>query len=124
MVEKVIKLENVSLVDFLGVENTNIKEISNAFPKSKIISRGNEIRIQGSSPEILKINDTFNNLLEHYRKFGGSGHWLLVVGYEGEKQNPTSFLVNDPDVGGKLRVSRKGLESMAVADGQMWMVKQ
>ncbi|MBT34210.1 MAG: phosphate starvation-inducible protein PhoH [Thalassobius sp.] len=70
MVEKVIKLENVSLVDFLGVENTNIKEISNAFPKSKIISRGNEIRIQGSSPEILKINDTFNNLLEHYRKFG------------------------------------------------------
>lgn len=70
MVEKIIKLEDVSLVDFLGVENANIKEIASAFPKSKIISRGNEIRIQGSSPEILKINDTFNNLLEHYKKFG------------------------------------------------------
>ena len=61
---------------------------------------------------------------EHYRRFGPSGHWLLVVDYEGDKHNPTSFLFNDPDVGGKLRVSRKGLESMAVADGQMWMVKQ
>ncbi|MDW7693706.1 PhoH family protein [Flammeovirgaceae bacterium SG7u.111] len=70
MVEKVIKLENVSLVDFLGVENENIKELATAFPKSKIISRGNEIRIQGATPEILKINNTFNDLLEHYYKFG------------------------------------------------------
>ncbi len=70
MVEKVIKLENISLVDFLGVENENIKQLSSAFPNSKIISRGNEIRIQGSTPEILKINGTFNDLIEHYNKFG------------------------------------------------------
>ncbi|MFT5619247.1 MAG: phosphate starvation-inducible PhoH-like protein, partial [Arenicella sp.] len=61
MVEKIIELENISLVDFLGVENENIKKLSSAFPKSKIISRGNTIRIQGSSPEILKINSTFND---------------------------------------------------------------
>lgn len=70
MIEKVINLEGVSLVDFLGVENENIKEISTAFPKSKIISRGNEIRIQGSGPEIIKINHAFNELLAHYRKYG------------------------------------------------------
>ncbi|MEN7549230.1 PhoH family protein [Rapidithrix thailandica] len=70
MVEKVISLEDVSLVDFLGVENVNIKELSSAFPKSKIISRGNEIRIQGSGPEIIKINNTFNDLLAHYHKYG------------------------------------------------------
>lgn len=70
IVEKIIKLEDISLVDFLGVENVNLKEISSAFPKSKIIARGNEIRIQGSTPEIIKINDTFNDLIEHYNKFG------------------------------------------------------
>ena len=70
MVEKVIELENISLVDFLGVGNENIKKISSAFPKSKIISRGNQIRIQGSSPEILKINSTFNELIAHYHKYG------------------------------------------------------
>lgn len=70
MVEKVITLENISLLDFLGVENKNIKQISSAFPESKIVSRGNEIRIKGSTPEIIKINDILNSLLAHYHKYG------------------------------------------------------
>jgi phosphate starvation-inducible protein PhoH and related proteins len=70
LVEKVISLENVSLIDFLGVENQNINEVSSAFPKSKIVSRGNEIRIKGSTPEIIRINDVLNSLLAHYHKFG------------------------------------------------------
>ena len=70
MVEKVITLENISLIDFLGVENKNITEVASAFPKSKIVSRGNEIRIKGSTTEILKINDILNSLIEHYHKYG------------------------------------------------------
>lgn len=74
MVEKVITLENISLVDFLGVENINIKEVASAFPKTKIISRGNEIRIQGTGSEILKINDIINSLINHYHKYGKISH--------------------------------------------------
>lgn len=70
MVEKVITLENISLLDFLGSENENIRQISAAFPQSKIVSRGNEIRIKGQAPEILKINDILNMLLEHFSRFG------------------------------------------------------
>lgn len=70
MVEKIITLENVSLPEFLGIENRNIQEVAAAFPKSKIISRGNEIRIKGSAPEILKINDILNALLQHYHRYG------------------------------------------------------
>ncbi|MDX1627800.1 MAG: PhoH family protein [Fulvivirga sp.] len=70
MVEKVITLENVSLIDFLGVENKNIKEVASAFPKSKIVSRGNQIRIKGSTTEILKINDILASLIDHYHKYG------------------------------------------------------
>ena len=70
MVEKVITLDNVSLLDFLGVENKNIKEVATAFPESKIISRGNQIRIQGTPPEIIKIQDILNALLEHYHQYG------------------------------------------------------
>ncbi|MEQ8475449.1 PhoH family protein [Fulvivirga sp.] len=70
MVEKVITLENVSLLDFLGVENKNINEVASAFPKSKIVSRGNEIRIQGTTTEILQINDILNSLIDHYHKYG------------------------------------------------------
>jgi phosphate starvation-inducible PhoH-like protein len=74
LVEKVITLENISLVDFLGVENVNIKEVASAFPKTKIISRGNEIRIQGTGSEILKINDIINSLINHYHKYGKVSH--------------------------------------------------
>jgi len=70
LVEKTIVLENVSLIDFLGVQNRNIKEVASAFPKSKIISRGNEIMIQGKTSEIIEISDVINALLNHYHKFG------------------------------------------------------
>jgi len=70
LVEKIITLENISLVDFLGVDNSNIKEVATSFPKTKIISRGNEIRIQGSGAEILRVNELFNSLVSHYHKFG------------------------------------------------------
>jgi phosphate starvation-inducible PhoH-like protein len=70
LVEKVITLDNVSLVDFLGVENKNLKEISQAFPESKIISRGNEIRIRGTGAEIIRISEILTGLLNHYNSFG------------------------------------------------------
>jgi phosphate starvation-inducible PhoH-like protein len=70
LVEKIITLENISLVDFLGVDNGNIKEVAASFPRTKIISRGNEIRIQGSGTEILRVNELFNSLVIHYHKFG------------------------------------------------------
>lgn len=70
MVEKIITLENISLIDFLGVENKLIKEVSNAFPKSKIISRGNEIKIIGNQKDIGKIHDILNSLILHFHKYG------------------------------------------------------
>lgn len=70
MVEKVIQLEDVSLVDFFGAENSNLRHIAQAFPHTKIISRGSELRIQGNNAEIVRINELINGLLEHYNKFG------------------------------------------------------
>jgi len=70
LVEKIITLENIPLLDFLGSENENIRQIAVAFPESKIVSRGNEIRIQGRAPEILRINDLINMLLQHFNRFG------------------------------------------------------
>ena len=48
MVEKVIDLNDIELVGFLGIENKNIQEVETAFPKTKIISRGNKISIKGN----------------------------------------------------------------------------
>lgn len=74
MVEKLITLDNIRMVDFLGVQNENIKEVAMAFPKSKIVSRGNEILIKGSASEILQINDVLHSLVQHYHKHGSLTH--------------------------------------------------
>ncbi len=70
MIEKTITLENIPLTDFLGVENKNIAELAAAFPKSKIISRGNEIIVKGEAPDIIQITDILDSLMDHFHQFG------------------------------------------------------
>lgn len=70
MVEKLISLNNISLPDFLGVENKNIEVLKKKFPKSKIISRGEEIKLKGSTRDLIKITEVLENLIQHYRKNG------------------------------------------------------
>lgn len=70
MIEKVVTLDNISLVEFLGVENKTIDSLAAAFPKSKIVSRGNQILIKGTTSEIIQIDDILNSLIEHYHKYG------------------------------------------------------
>ncbi|MGE0587955.1 MAG: PhoH family protein [Cyclobacteriaceae bacterium] len=70
MIEKTITLENISLIDFLGVENKNINQLASSFPKSKIVSRGNEILVQGEKDDIIQITDILNSLIEHFHQYG------------------------------------------------------
>jgi phosphate starvation-inducible protein PhoH and related proteins len=70
LIEKTITLEDIRLLDFLGVENKNIAELAAAFPKSRIISRGNEILVKGEAPDIIQITDILNSLIDHFHQFG------------------------------------------------------
>jgi phosphate starvation-inducible PhoH-like protein len=70
LIEKTITLDNVSPLDFLGVEDRNINELSAAFPKSKIISRGNEIIVRGEDQDVIQISDILNSLIDHFHQFG------------------------------------------------------
>ncbi len=70
MVEKVIDLNDIELVSFLGVENKNLVEIESAFPKTKIISRGNKISIKGNKDQLIEVEKIINSLLLHYDTFG------------------------------------------------------
>ena len=70
MVEKAIQLENISLIDFLGAQNSNLNVLSEEFPTSKIISRGSVIRIKGNPIEIIKINEIINRMIDHFHEYG------------------------------------------------------
>lgn len=70
MAEKIITIDEVAIVDLLGAENRNLKQVASAFPKTKIVSRGNEIKLIGSNPEILKISEILDLLQSHFSKYG------------------------------------------------------
>jgi phosphate starvation-inducible PhoH-like protein len=70
LIEKVVTLENISLIDFLGVEDKNILSLATAFPKSRIVSRGNQILIKGTTSEVIQIDDILNALIHHYHQYG------------------------------------------------------
>ena len=70
MIEKTITLEDVALADFLGVENRNINVVSGAFPKSRIVSRGNEIQIKGEAEEVTQISEILDTLINHFHNYG------------------------------------------------------
>ncbi len=70
LIEKTVNLENISLIDFLGVENKNIDSLAAAFPKTRIVSRGNQIVLRGSTAEIVQIDDILASLIQHYHKYG------------------------------------------------------
>lgn len=70
IVEKIINLEDLPIAEFMGVHNKNINEVITAFPKSKIISRGNEIKIIGNLLEVQRISDVIDTLQIHFHKYG------------------------------------------------------
>ena len=54
----------------MGVHNKNINEVITAFPKSKIISRGNEIKIIGNLLEVQRISDVIDTLQIYFHRYG------------------------------------------------------
>lgn len=66
MNEKFILLDEVNPQDLWGPGNVNLKLLQVSFPKVKIVSRGNAIRLNGSEAEIngcVKVLETMINTL-------------------------------------------------------------
>jgi phosphate starvation-inducible PhoH-like protein len=60
-------LENVDPIGLFGVGNRIFEEFCSFFPALKIISRGNEIMLDGKKSEIDEFDDRLNDLIEESR---------------------------------------------------------
>ena len=96
MVEKTIDLKDIELVEFLGVKNSNIQEIESAFPKTKIISRGNKISIKGNKDQLQEVVKIINSLISHLEKYGALNRKVV----ESHIKNGFSNVDNEPIVFG------------------------
>ena len=67
--EAVIYLDGVDPVVLFGVNNKRYERIRQHFPKLKIMSRGNEIKVRGDEKEIGKFQDKMDLLFGHLNRF-------------------------------------------------------
>jgi phosphate starvation-inducible PhoH-like protein len=57
-------------LDIFGVNDQNLDRIRKSFPKLKIISRDNTVKVMGEEAELLVFEQKFGLLLLHFDKFG------------------------------------------------------
>lgn len=110
MLEKIISLADISLIDFLGVSNANLQALTNAFPQTKIIARGDQLMIRGSDDQISLVEAIVNQCIEHLESHSSLGTKHMTAFIDGvlnptgeEKQIPR---VDDKDV---LLFGNKGI---------------
>lgn len=69
MGEKIIQLEGVELIHLYGVNNSNIDIFRKYFPQTKIIVRGNEIKLVGKAEDINLFELKLEAFVKHINKY-------------------------------------------------------
>ncbi len=69
MIEKTIYLEGIDPIDFFGVNNNRFDRLKQHFPKLRIISRGNEIMINGEQKEIQNFEEKVDQVINYINRF-------------------------------------------------------
>ena len=68
MIEKKLYLEGVDPVKLFGINNNRFDVIKLNFPKLKIISRGSELIVKGVNEEIVRFEETLNQLIDYLQR--------------------------------------------------------
>ncbi len=69
MIDKIIYLEGIDPIDFFGVNNIRFNRIKQHFPKLKIVSRGNSLKVSGEQKQIDLFEDKLDLLVNYLNHF-------------------------------------------------------
>lgn len=70
MTEKVFSIESYSPLELFGIGDRNLNAIKEAFPKLKIVARGEFVKVIGDPAEIQSFTKLFDLVLFHFERFG------------------------------------------------------
>ena len=69
MIEKLIYLEGVDPIALYGINNTRYERMRKAFPRLKLVARGNEIKVMGEKTEVQNFEKTLELMISYFHKF-------------------------------------------------------
>jgi phosphate starvation-inducible PhoH-like protein len=70
MSEKIINIETIHPLDIFGANDQNLEVVRDFFPKLKIVSRDNYVKVYGEEADLLDFEAKFTTLLRYFEKFG------------------------------------------------------
>lgn len=98
-------IETSDQIQFWGANNEHYEQIKAAFPKLKIVARGNEVKALGDEAELKNFDKKINTLVAHLDKFGTltSNDVDAILGSkktnaEPSEETPTSAPVSSGEV--------------------------
>lgn len=120
MSEVIINIDGVSPVSFYGVNNSKLTLLKKAFPKLKIVSRGNKLKLAGTEDDIEQIQEKINMMLRLLERDG----YLSDKDVEDMLDEEQNFDLNEPEPTREVLVhGRNGLQVKARTLNQKRMVK-
>jgi len=68
--EVTIHLNGIEPVDFYGINNAKLKKIQKAFPRLKVVSRGERIKLNGNEADIGRFTKTVDQIQVFIKRYG------------------------------------------------------
>jgi phosphate starvation-inducible PhoH-like protein len=94
MSEKLITLANADINNLFGTNNKKFNAIKTYFPQVKLITRGDKLKVIGSSDQILFFENKFNIFIEHLNKFNS----LTISQIERIIEGDENIMKEDDDI--------------------------
>lgn len=84
MSELIIEIDEINPLLLMGTNQAKFNTIKKAFPKLKIVSRGNKVKAAGSEEELAIFKTKINKLIEYIEKYGAIENQNIVDMLEDE----------------------------------------
>jgi len=67
--EKIIEITGIDPVTILGVNDQKLKQIKKYFPKLKVVSRGNQLKVMGEPEVVEQFEKKFELIVRHVNRY-------------------------------------------------------
>jgi phosphate starvation-inducible PhoH-like protein len=98
LTETIINLETVNPIEFLGVNNGKIDLIKKRFPLLKILSRGTQIKLNGSPEQVAIAKEKIDLLIAYLERNGNVSeqYFEQILGGD-DKETIDNFIERHPN---------------------------
>ncbi|HEY6435562.1 MAG TPA: hypothetical protein VIY47_03155, partial [Ignavibacteriaceae bacterium] len=122
MRETIINLETVNPIEFFGVNNGKLDILKKKFPLLKILSRGTQLKLSGSSEQIESAKEKIDLIVQYLQRNGhmSENYFEQILGGDDAEtvdhfvdRNPNDILVFGPN--GKTVRARTANQKLLVS---------